>query len=183
MSDRQPLGNLKDLTKDLTADQAFELGQRAFEAEQYSISITLFEVALARSYATSRRGGEIQLWLVNAHQSQGDLKTALALCESLLLHPSPFTRQQAQNLLYILKAPVLQRPKEWLTEIPDLSQLEDSERRDRYVPPKADPDRPPKPKAVIEDIDLSQVNTEDNQFVGVALGAIALLLLGLYFWH
>ncbi len=179
MSDRQSLGNLRDLT----ADQAFELGQKAFEHEQYGVSITLFEVALARSYAASRRGGEIQLWLVNAHQSKGDLKTALALCESLLLHPSPFTRQQAQNLFYILKAPVLQRPKEWLTEIPDLSQLGESERRDRYVPPKTDPDRTPKPKAVIEDIDLSQVNTEDNQFVGVALGAIVLLFLSLWLWH
>ncbi|TVQ53241.1 MAG: hypothetical protein EA366_13150 [Spirulina sp. DLM2.Bin59] len=179
MSDRQPLGNLKDLT----ADQAFELGQQAFEREQYTVSITLFEWALARSYASSRRGGEIQLWLVNAHQSQGDCQAALTLCESLLLHPSPFTRQQAQNLLYILKAPVLQRPKEWLTEIPDLSQLADSQGRDRYVPAKTEADRLPKRKAVIEDIDLSQVNTQDNQFVWVALGMISLLCLSLWWWH
>jgi tetratricopeptide (TPR) repeat protein len=165
----------------LTIDQVMTAGERAFERGRYAESIEWFEQALARSYPTARKGGEIQLWLVNAYQLMGENQEAIVRCEKLLLHPSPWIKQQAKNLLYILRAPVLQRPKEWMTEIPDLANLSDSERRDRYVPPKTENDRKRAQKPVIEEIDLSQVNTQDNQFVGVAF-VLILVILGSVWW-
>lgn len=155
----------------------FQAAQRAFERGHYRQSLALLEAALEQVHPGSRQGGEAQLWLVNVHQALGEMEGAIARCEALLNHP--FVAKKAQDLLYILKAPVLNRPKEWLTEIPDLQNLEPGE-GDRYStsPPRKRPKSQPKKQP---EIDPSEINDQDNDFVLLAAIVLGLIFGGLFF--
>lgn len=124
-------------------------------------------------------GGEIQMWLVSAYNAVGRQADATTLCEKLVRHPDTEIRRQAKNLLYILKAPQLKRPGNWMTQIPDLGAIADDPQAAGYtyrVPPKAAPRKRPEP----EPLDPSQINTRDNGFLWVALVGVALVLGGLW---
>jgi tetratricopeptide (TPR) repeat protein len=171
------LSKLNNAEKKVHAKRSLELGQATFERGRYPKAIEHFQQALALSNPISGLGGEIQLWLVNAYIAAGDNERGLSLCRKLIRHPDLETQRQSKRLLYILEAPELEMKPEWVTKIPDLSNLgDDNVRRYPQTPKRS---RKPKPKAEKEPIDLSQVNTADNQFVWVALGAIALALGGL----
>ena len=162
-------------SSDLARDQ-FRIGQRAFENGEYRRSIEALEQAAGLANPNTPLGGEIQTWLVTAYQAAGQLAEAIDLCERLLQHPDLKTRQQGQRLLYILKAPQLQPRPEWLTQIPDLTDISDEATTTQYVSPS--PKRlPPKPEP---ELDLSQVNTQDNRFIWVALAVILLVAASLY---
>ena len=107
---------------------------------------------------------------------------AIALCQKLTRHPHIETRKQAKRLLAILEAPQLKIHPEWRVEIPDMSQIDSSASQFRQVS-KQPPKRPskPRPQAEPEPVDLSEVNTKDNQFIWIALGASG-LILGWLFW-
>ncbi|AFZ48776.1 hypothetical protein Cyast_2836 [Cyanobacterium stanieri PCC 7202] len=154
----------------------YQQGKSAFERGQYRQSVKSLEDACKLIPLHSRLGGEVQMWLVNAYQAMGDGESAIALCQSLCVHPHTDTKIQAQRLLYILKAPELQRPKEWMTEIPDLNA-----QSSLPVNRRASSPRKIKPKRQIELVDLSTVNTDDNQFIWISLmvsiGAIASFLV------
>ncbi|NJM97271.1 MAG: tetratricopeptide repeat protein [Phormidesmis sp. RL_2_1] len=153
------------------------LGQATFERGRYRHAIAHFKAALSLSNPMGSSGGEIQLWLVNAYIAAGDDAAGLALCRKLILHPDLETKRQSKRLLYILEAPELEMKPEWVTKIPDLSSLEDD--RGRQYAQKAKKPRRRKPKPDPEPIDLSEVNTADNQFVWIALIGILLTLGGL----
>jgi len=128
----------------------------------------------------SRLGGETQIWLVTAYEATGQVDEAIDLCEKLTKHPDRDTRKQGSRLLYILKAPRLRARPEWLTQIPDLSQLDDADHTNRLAQPAAsNRSSRPRPKLVSnpKPLDPSQINTKDNRFIWVALAAIALGLV------
>lgn len=165
-------------------DQAkaeYTYGQDAFERGRYREAVEHLEQALTLARATTPLGGEVQIWLVNAYAAVGRQPEALALCEALTRHPYSETRKLAKDLLYVLQAPSLQKREDWNTKIPDLANLaEDGSSLGgaaRIAAPKPTPRK--KPTEAVEPIDLSTVNTRDNFFLWIALGAIALLLLGL----
>lgn len=160
------------------AKTRYQTGKIAFESGQYRQAVENLEKASALLARNSRLGGEVQIWLVTAYEAAGRTEEAIALCEQLKRHPHSETSQQAKRLHYILKAPRLQRPKEWMTEIPDLGTLSDNESKIRLSanPTKSSGRKKP---AEPEFVDLSQVNTKDNRFIWVALIAIALTLTGL----
>jgi hypothetical protein len=92
------------------------------------------------------------------------------------------TRKQGKNLLYILQAPQLQRPTNWMTEIPNLDQLssdgaQSSGGSGYALTAKAAPRSRPKPEP--SPLDPSQINSKDNGFLWVALVGVALVLGGL----
>lgn len=156
------------------AKKQFQLGQRAFENGEYRRSADALEQAASLAGPNSALGGEIQTWLVTAYQAAGQLTEAVELGERLLQHPDLKTRQQSQRLLYILKAPQLKPRPEWLSQIPDLTGLSEEVKTSQYVSPS--PRRlPPKPEP-----DLSQINTQDNRFVWVALAVSLLVAATLY---
>ncbi|BFM40163.1 tetratricopeptide repeat protein [Synechocystis sp. LKSZ1] len=158
--------------------EQFQAGRDAFERGQYRQSITAFEAALKLTSLGSREGGETQLWLVMAYQAAGDLSEARNLCRKLTRHPDPDCRKQSKQVLYILEAPRLARPKEWLTEIPDLSQTEGQ--RPAYVQfQRAKKEKPPPSPIYFED--TSRINTRDNGFILVAI-ALAVVLIGGLIW-
>jgi hypothetical protein len=128
-------------------------------------------------------GGEIQTWLVTAYEAAGQRSEAIALCRVISRHPDLNTRKQGKRLLYILEAPKLKSRPEWLTQIPDLTNLAESDNQDRKgFSTSQRRSQPAQPTFQLEPLDPGQVNTEDNRFIWVALVAVMLVLLGSLLW-
>jgi hypothetical protein len=163
----------------------YQAGKQALERGEYARSIKYLEIAKQLSVASSRLGGEVQILLVTAYQAAGMRTEAIALCQQLVTHPSLETRKQAKRILFIIEAPQLKRPKEWMTEIPDLTQVTESESKSKYVSSdrtqKSDTQK--KNTEIPEAIDLSQINTKDNQFIWVALLVSLVVLAGLFWFN
>ncbi|MGB3238774.1 MAG: hypothetical protein WBB29_10785 [Geitlerinemataceae cyanobacterium] len=165
------------------ANTEYQTGKQAFECGQYRQSVAALEKACALINRNSPLGGEMQMWLVTAYQASGQSQDAIALCRQLSKHPDGQTRQQGRRLLYILEAPKLEKRPEWLTQIPDLSNIEDSaieDRRGSNAPKRQRPPRRLQPEP--EPLDPSQIETEDDRFMwGSLVLAIAILaiLIGL----
>ena len=157
----------------------YQRGKKALEKGQYRLSVKHLETASKLVGESSRWAGEVKIWLVTAYQAAGMLPEAIAFCRELSTHPDLETRKQAKRLLYIIEAPQLTRPKEWMTEIPDLAQMPDSE--SQYVTSSSRHESKSKAtsSALREKVDLSEVKTEDNQFIWLALLGIILVLSGL----
>ena len=119
-------------------------------------------------------GAEIQILLVTAYQALGKREEAIALCQELIKHPNLQTRQKAKDVLYIIQAPKLQRPAEWMSEIPALG--DEQATKAQYVSAKKQ-QKKAEPELELPDIDPSQIETNDNQFIWFAL-AIATLTIG-----
>lgn len=161
----------------------YQTGKAAFERGAYRQSVQSLKKAASLVARNTPFGGEVQIWLITAYEAAGQREEAIALCEKISRHPDTDTRKQGKRLLYILKAPLLKTRPEWLTEIPDLTTLDDAEGNKggtNYPAPAKRPPRP-RPQADPEPIDLSQVNTKDNAFIWVALVAIA-LTIGSLLW-
>ena len=155
----------------------YQRGKYAFERGQYRLCVQHLEQASQLVAPASRLGGEVQIWLVTAYQAANQLQEAISLCRQLTKHPHPEIRKQSKRLLYIIEAPRLKRPREWMTEIPDMSKASDSNVQYLGGGNTVKKTSPP----AIEPIDLSQVNTKDNQFIWVAL-ILVLLILGGTIW-
>jgi tetratricopeptide (TPR) repeat protein len=157
------------------AKSHYQAGKVAFENGLYREAIENLEKATALLSLNSSLGGEVNIWLVTAYEAAGRTEDAIALCEKLQRHPYSETSKQARHLLYILKAPKLKRPSEWMTEIPDLGKLPENEAQAR-VTVKSRPASSTKKSTEPEFVDLSQVNTKDNRFIWLALIVIGLML-------
>ncbi len=155
----------------------FEKGKFALEKGRYDVSIEQLEKAKKLINPSSKSGGEVRIWLISAYQAANRIQDAIAVCHELAKHPSAEIRKQSQQMLYILKAPALKRPQQWMTKIPDLSQLSEDEGKTRRSQPsgtmKSRKRKMPEP----EPIDPSEINRKDNYFIWVAL----LLILALFF--
>ncbi|BAZ52452.1 hypothetical protein NIES4103_51130 [Nostoc sp. NIES-4103] len=162
------------------ARSIYQTGKLAFENGQYREAVENLEKASALLAGNTRLKGEVDIWLATAYEASGRTEDAIALCQQLKRHPFAETSKQAKRLLYILQAPKLKRPSEWMTEIPDLGKLPDNDDKIRVtVNPRKSSGQ--KKAAQPEFVDLSQVNTKDNRFILVALIAIGLTVLYL-FW-
>ena len=164
-----------------TAQADYQAGRVAFERGEYRKSVQYLEAANAQVSATSRFGGEVKIWLVTAYEAAGQHSDAIDLCRVVSRHPDYLTRKEGKRLLYILEAPQLKTKPEWLTQIPDLTQLSTSEAGDRKgssYQPSASTKREAESgfNPIVDLPDPTQVNTKDNQFVWVALLVIGLLL-------
>ena len=153
------------------AKSRYQIGINAFENGQYREAVENLEKASALLGKNSRFAGEVQIWLVNAYEAAERSEEAIALCQELSRHPHYEIRQQSKRLLYILKAPKLNRPKEWMTEIPDLDVISDNKSKIFVTSQSHKSTSKPKPVEP-EYIDLSTVNTTDNRFIWVALIAV-----------
>lgn len=155
--------------------QQYQAGKAALERGNYRLSIERLEAARELVALNSKRGGEAAIWLVTAYQAANKLDEAIALCQELIVHPNTQTREQAQRILYIIKAPKLERPKEWMSEIPDLASADRGE--SRYVAAKK---KIPKSAFELEeDLDIPPVETQDNQFVWFAFFLVIIILFSL----
>jgi tetratricopeptide (TPR) repeat protein len=159
------------------AKARYQTGKVALENGQYREAVDNLEKASALMARNSRLGGEIDMLLVTAYEAAGRTEDAIALCQQLQRHPFFETSKQARQLLYILQAPKLRRPSEWMTEIPDLGALSDNESK-VHVTLKPRESSGKKPPNQPEFVDLSQVNTSDNRFIWLGL-----IVIGLMLWY
>jgi hypothetical protein len=166
----------------VTFDTDYQSGQIAFERGEYRQAVAYLLAAVAQVQPNTKIGGEVQVWLVTAFEAAGQIPEAKALCQKLASHPNLDTRQASKRMLYIMQAPELVRRDEWLTEIPDLTHLEDAEgKTGGNSPPIALPT--PKPRSLEEryaPVDLSKVNTKDNSFIWIALLVTVVTMCGLW---
>jgi outer membrane protein assembly factor BamD (BamD/ComL family) len=156
------------------AKNRYQQGKIALENGRYREAVEELEKAAALLAPQTKLAGDVQIWLVTAYEAAGRNEDAIALCEKLKRHPHFETSKEAKRLHYILTAPKLQRPQEWMTQIPDFSNLSDNKSQAGFAV-RATPSQGKTPTQP-EIIDLSQVNTKDNRFIWVALVAIALIL-------
>lgn len=156
----------------------YDRGKIALERGNYRLSIENLEKSLELIGCGSLLGGEVQIWLVTAYQAAGQQEKAIALCEQLTAHPHFKIRDKASEVLYIMKAPRLERPPEWMVEIPDLATTETS--NPQYLTTKPTKSNKIKRDRIVPEVDLSQVDTKDNQFIGIALIVIILSLGSLF---
>ncbi len=156
--------------------QQYRAGKEALERGRYRTSIEHLEAAKELVSPYSRRGGEAGIWLVTAYQAANKLEEAIALAQELSVHPDAQTREQAQRILYIIKAPVLERPREWMSEIPDLAEAESG--GSRYVTAKkklAGKSTDIEP----EDLEPSPTDSGDNRFIWFASILVGLIVISL----
>lgn len=184
MSDVKP-----DLSPNLAQAQTYLLqGQKAFEASQYQAAIELFEQGKTLAEAGTPLQGELRIWLVITYDAMGDRDQALELCRLVGKHPHMETRQQAKRLLYILEAPKLQMNPEWLTEIPDLTEIASNNKNDKdwgrpvvnLSPPRPPRIKPPEGYVIPEPTDPSKVVMGDDRSMLWALAAAIGVLLSLW---
>jgi Tetratricopeptide repeat len=168
----------------VTFDTDYQSGQIAFERGEYRQAVSCLLAALAQVQPNTKIGGEVQVWLATAYEATGQLSEAKALCLQLSNHPNLDTRQASKRMLYIMQAPELTRRDEWLIKIPDLSQIEDAEGN---APVNNMPILPPNPKVKVKSldeiyapVDLSEVNTQDNSFISIALILTIATFIGLW---
>ncbi len=155
------------------ARSLYQSGVVAFENGKYREAVDSLERASALVARNTRFGGEVQIWLATAYEAAGRNQDAVDLCEQLKRHPDIDTSTQAKRLQYIWKAPKLNRPKEWLTEIPDMGAASSNNDKTKFVTnTSSTPAKAPEK----EYVDLSQVNTKDNRFIWVALIGVAITL-------
>ena len=159
----------------------YQAGKAAFERGQYRNSVQHLEKASTLVARNSRLGGEVQIWLVTAYEAAGQTQEAIALCEQLKRHPHSEISKQGRDLLYILQAPQLKRPAEWMTQIPDLGTIADNNAQTRLNLRNSNTQRSLGQQPLPED--LSQINTRDNRFIWAALIAIGLTISGLIWWN
>jgi tetratricopeptide (TPR) repeat protein len=162
------------------ADQLFSVGQAQFAGGRYREATEAFQSAIAQTDPNSKLGGEIQLWLVMAYEALDLREEARTLCRQLHTHPVRKIRTESKRVQYILEAPKLSTRSEWITAIPDLSQLPDADDL-RPQGPAVTYQPPPRPAINPEPVDLSQVNTEENGFVWVAIAGL-IVIVSLLLW-
>ncbi|MEL6383659.1 MAG: tetratricopeptide repeat protein [Cyanobacteria bacterium J06626_18] len=163
------------------AKSLYATGQLAFERGNYREAVTAFEAAVRLAKGMTPLGGSIQLWLMNAYSAAGRQQDAIALGETLVKHPDTDIRKQSKRVVEILKAPRLQRRADWLTPIPDLSDLESATSTlnlGKYGSSKKPAKSRARPEPQPED--LSQMNTRDNGFLWLAIAVIGLTVGGLW---
>lgn len=182
MSDnQQPTTENNQPTPKEQFQQEYQAGKVAFERGQYRVSIERLEVAKSLVMPQTRQGGEVKIWLATAYQAANRTSDAIALCQQLTQHPHWEIRKQGKRLLDILKAPALRRPKEWVTEIPDLGNLSESQIKPRSYSRSTRPATSKPSRQEPEVYNPGEINTQDNQFIWAALLAI-LLILGSLAW-
>lgn len=172
------------MSDDINSQLLLSEGQRAFEYGQYQSAIQCFEQGKAIVSVGTALHGELQIWLVTAYEAAGDRTRALDLCRAIGSHPDLETRKQSKQLLYILEAPKLRMNPEWLTEIPDLTEIEPNDGDRDWGKPVVNltPPRPPKLKpptgyVIPEPTDPTQVNMgDDRSILWAATAAIGVLL-------
>ncbi|GBF82912.1 tetratricopeptide repeat protein [Aphanothece sacrum] len=157
----------------------YDIGRQLLEKGQYRLSVQSLEEATQLVNPNSRLGGDVQMILVTAYQAVGRLEDAINLCQNLTVHPHVDIRKQSQRILYILKAPQLKRPEEWMTKIPTIDTKEAA--KPKYITSNPTAKLPEKSYLTTED--LSQIDTRDNYFIWFALGLIVLILSGLVWFN
>ncbi len=125
----------------------FAPARLALERGEYGRVRALLEPLVAAHPPATKTGAELQLLLATAWMGQGDTPRAMACCRQVKRCSDPQLRGQAREMLAVLEAPALERPREWSITLPELGEAEPlagrlvqaSHRRRRQEPPSPPP--------------------------------------------
>jgi hypothetical protein len=126
-----------------------QLARVALDRGEYGQVLRLLDPLCASHPATSSEGGHLRLLMATALMGQGRTDAAAACCRSLQGCRDQQLRQQARDLLLVLEAPELNRPREWSLTLPSLASAPPLEtlsrgrwRRSRAPAPEPEPAPP-----------------------------------------
>jgi hypothetical protein len=94
----------------------------AIERGNYARAVALLEPLCDATSPLQPPGDILRLLLATALMGQGQGERAAACCRSLQRCADPQRRSQARDLLQVLEAPALKRPREWSLTLPRLDQ-------------------------------------------------------------
>jgi len=92
----------------------------AIERGDYGLSLRLLEPLAAAHGPVSAIGAGVRLLQATALMGQGEAERAIACCRSLQACLDPTLRARARDLLVVLEAPALRRPRHWSLTLPEL---------------------------------------------------------------
>ncbi len=127
------------------AQAALGAARQALERGEYGRVLTRLEPLLERHPPRTPLGGELRLLIATALMGQGEGERAAECCRSLRSSMDPELRAQARDLLYVLEAPALSRPREWSLTLPDLASGTPLESVGRPAGRRSRPEEPPPP--------------------------------------
>jgi len=103
------------------ADDPLAAARQALDHGEYGKVLRLLEPLAEAHPAVTPMGAGLRLLIATALMGQGRTDQAAACCRSLLGCSDAALRSQARDLLMVLEAPALRRPRDWSLTIPDLS--------------------------------------------------------------
>lgn len=96
--------------------------KEAIDRGDYGRAVRLLEPLSERHSPLQPPGDTVRLLLVTALMGLGEGERAAACCRTLLGCANPQLRAQARDLLQVLEAPALRRPRNWSLTLPRLDQ-------------------------------------------------------------
>jgi hypothetical protein len=141
---------------DLPAADPFREARQRLERGDYGQVLRNLEPLVATYPPATADGAQLQLLMATAWMGQGNSVRAMACCRQVKRCSDATLRAQARDLLAVLEAPALERPRHWSLTLPDLGeaepvagrlqQLASQRRRQRQPsPPPAPPVGPTRP--------------------------------------
>ena len=96
----------------------------ALERGDYGRVLAQLEPLIASHPPATITGAQLQLLLATALMGQGNSVRAMACCRQVKRCADPTLRAQARDLLTVLEAPALERPRNWSLTLPELGESE-----------------------------------------------------------
>jgi len=112
------------VAEDLVDEDQLAAARAALERGDYGQVVRLLEPLTIEHPAATATGAEIQLLLATAWMGRGDNGRAILCCRLIKRCRDASLRAQAIDLLTVLEAPALERPREWSITLPDLGSAE-----------------------------------------------------------
>ncbi len=109
---------------DAQLEEQLAAARAALERGDYGRVVRMLEPLAQEHSPATLTGAEIQLLLATAWMGQGDTPRAMVCCRLIKRCRDATVRAQAQDLLSVLEAPALERPREWSITLPDLGSAE-----------------------------------------------------------
>jgi len=120
------LWGIKKMSQDRNPSELLNEAKSLFESEQYLKAIALLNQAQISTSPETMVGGEIQIWLANTYDALSQTESAIAICQKLISHSDPVIAKQADYLLSIFSAPLINKLADVTSTLPDLTNLEAS---------------------------------------------------------
>lgn len=119
--------------------------RRSLERGDYGQVLRTLEPLVGPFPPTTPEGAELQMLLATAWMGQGNSARAIACCHQLKRSGNAELRAQARELLAVLEAPALERPREWSITLPELRDAEAVQGRLRQLTSRRRSNQPPPP--------------------------------------
>jgi hypothetical protein len=102
----------------------FRSARERLERGDYGLALRSLEPLVASYPPATAEGAQLQLLMATAWMGQGESGRAMACCRQVKRCSDAGLRAQARDLLAVLEAPALERPRHWSLTLPDLGEAE-----------------------------------------------------------